>query len=59
MAAYLAASIFEDFKRSEEIVKFALAANPDEPSYHINLAYCYANTGRRRRRRSSSRKSKL
>jgi tetratricopeptide (TPR) repeat protein len=46
MAAYLAASIFEDFKRSEEIVKFALAANPDEPSYHINLAYCYANTGR-------------
>jgi tetratricopeptide (TPR) repeat protein len=46
LAAYLACNIFEDFKQSEQIAKFGLVTNPAEPGFHINLAYCYASTGR-------------
>ncbi len=43
LASFLASGIFEDFAQSESISKFGLVANPDDPAFHLNLAFCYAN----------------
>lgn len=46
LAGYIAATLLEDFSTAENLANFGLVANPGESGCHINLAYCYASTGR-------------
>jgi hypothetical protein len=47
LASYISATVFEDFARAEELANFGLVTNPNDPGFHIGLAFSYASTGRR------------
>ena len=45
-AAYIANSIFQDHNLAEEITKYGQISNPNDPGFHIGLAYAYARRDR-------------
>lgn len=46
LSSYLAATILENYKQAEQILRQSLVANPSSPILLNNLAFTYASTGR-------------
>jgi tetratricopeptide (TPR) repeat protein len=59
LASYLASTVFEDFARAEDLLKFGLVASPDDQRLCLGLAFCYASTGKRQEAYSELSRIKL